>query len=169
MPPPILTTSRLRLRAFCPGDWDPYAAMMADPELQRYVGGKVHSRDESWASMAYFLGVWELRGYGMFAVEHEGRFAGRVGIYHPPDWAEPELGWTIAAPFWGQGLATEAAGRVRDWAFVTFGWDHLVSYINPANTRSIRVAEKLGAAKGMDIELRGTTVLQWVHQRPAAV
>lgn len=163
MPTPTLTTSRLILRAFRPDDWDDYAEMMADIEVQRFLAGRAFSRDESWTSMATFLGSWELRGHGMFAVEHAGRFIGRVGIYHPPDWPEPELGWSIAAPAWGQGFATEAAAAIRAWAFSTFGWPRLVSYIHADNVRSQRVALKLGAVRDGPVTLRGTAVEQWVH------
>jgi RimJ/RimL family protein N-acetyltransferase len=163
MPTPTLTTDRLVLRAFLSSDWDDYAAMMADMEVQRFLAGRAFSREESWTSMATFLGSWELRGYGMFAVEHAGRFIGRVGIYHPPDWPEPELGWSLAAPAWGQGFATEAATAVRDWMFTTLRWTRLVSFIAKENIGSQRVAVKLGAARDQPITLRGHTVEQWVH------
>jgi RimJ/RimL family protein N-acetyltransferase len=163
MPTPILRTDRLILRAFRNSDWDDYANMMADMEVQRFLAGRAFSREESWTSMATFLGGWELRGHGMFAVEHAGRFIGRVGIYHPPDWPEPELGWSLATEAWGQGFAVEAASAVRDWLFITCGWTRLVSFIAKENTRSQRVAERLGAARDQPITLRGHAVEQWVH------
>ena len=78
MPAPTLTTKRLTLRAFRPSDWDGYAAMMADVEVVRFIGGKTLTREECWDRMAYWLGAWELRGYGMFAVDYQGWFVGRV-------------------------------------------------------------------------------------------
>ena len=112
------------------------------------------------------LGQWALRGYGLFAVEAGGVFAGRVGILHPADWPEPELAWTIASPFWGQGFATEAAQAVRDQAFGGDGFARLVSYILPENIRSQRVAAKLGAAREGTITLRGFEAEVWVQARP---
>jgi RimJ/RimL family protein N-acetyltransferase len=163
MPPPTLTTPRLILRGFRPDDWDDYAAMMSDAKVQRFLAGRPFSREESWDSMAMILGSWELRGYGMFAVEHAGRFIGRVGVYHPSDWPEPELGWSLAAHAWGQGFATEASRVVRDWLLATFGWPRLVSFIASENTKSQQVAIRLGAVRDRPITLRGTTVEQWVH------
>jgi RimJ/RimL family protein N-acetyltransferase len=113
--------------------------------------------------METFMGQWALRGYDMFAVEAAGQFAGRVGILQLALWPEPELAWTLATPFWGQGLATEASAAARKWAFATFGWDRLVSYIRPANQRSRRVAEKLGAAREAQVEFAGKTADVWVH------
>lgn len=79
---------------------------------------------------------------------------GRLGILHPVDWPEPELACTLASPFWGRGLATEAAAEVRRWEFATLRRNRLVSYILPGNVRSQRVAEKLGAVCGGLARLR---------------
>lgn len=163
MPVPILTTERLVLRGFRARDLDAYADMMADMEVQRFLAGRAFSREDSWNSMATFLGSWELLGYGMFAVEHGSAFIGRVGIYHPLDWPEPELGWSLTPSAWGKGFATEAASAVKEWVLAAHGWSRLVSFIASENTRSQRVAEKLGAVRDRPITLRGNTVEQWLH------
>ncbi len=165
---PTLTTSRLTLRAIRAGDWDAFAAMNADPIGRKFLGGNTLTRAETWTQMENYLGQWALRGYGHFAVEAAGGFAGRIGIWHPVDWPEPELGWTLARPFWGQGLATEAAACVRDWAFSQFGWDHLVSYIDPENARSRRVADRLGAVRQGPVTLRSFVVDVWRHPAPGS-
>lgn len=152
---PTLKTDRLLLRALRASDWDAYAAMNADHAVRQWLGGNLLSREQAWTQMESILGQWALRGYGMFAVESEGRLAGRIGILHPADWSEPELAWTLAAPFWGRGFASEAAMEVRRWAFAQFGWERLVSYIVPENIRSHRVAEKLGAVKDGSVAVRG--------------
>ena len=66
-----------------------------------------------------------------------------------------ELGWAIAKPFWGQGLATEAGRAAAGHAFGALGWDHLVSFILPGNVRSIRVAERLGSRLTGAAAIRG--------------
>ena len=163
---PTLTTARLLLRSFRPKDAPAYAAMNADPAFRRYLGdGKVLSADEAWTQMERALGQWALRGYGLFAVEASGVLAGRVGVLHPAAWPEPELAWGIAPSFWGQGLAMEAAAAVRDWAFDACGFPHLASFILAENTRSVRVAEKLGAFRAGDVEVLGVTAQRWVHPR----
>ncbi len=162
---PTLRTPRLTLRAFQASDWDALAAMNADMEVMRWLGGRARSREEVWTLMESALGQWALRGYGLFAVEVDGVFAGRVGVLHPADWPEPELAWGLASKFWGRGLATEAARTVSDWAFARFGFARLVSVILADNVRSQRVAEKLGAAREGTITLRGFTADVWVHPR----
>ena len=56
------------------------------------------------------------------------------------------MGWQLYEGFEGHGYATEAACALRDWAFGTLGLPTLVSYIGPGNSRSVAVAERLGAS-----------------------
>ena len=167
---PELRTARLRLRAFRLDDLDDYAAMRADPEVARYIGGPL-SRREAWDRLAVMIGQWALRGYGVFAIEERAsrRVIGHVGILHPYDWPEPEIAYTIGPAAWGEGYATEAARAVRAWAFDSYAFPRLVSFIVPSNARSIRVAEKLGAARDGTVTLRGTVADVWAHRRPDAM
>jgi RimJ/RimL family protein N-acetyltransferase len=116
--------------------------------------------------MERVLGQWAMRGYGLFAVETEGCCAGWTGVLHPLEWPEPELAYTLDQPFWGRGLASEAARAARDWAFGQHGFSRLASFILPDNARSIRVAEKLGAVREGTVELRGFQADWWVHRSP---
>lgn len=167
---PTLLTPRLSLRALQPGDLDAFAAMHANPVVMRHLGtGGTRSVAETWATMAGMLGQWALRGYGMFAVieQASGRFAGRAGILHPYDWAEPELAYGLDEGFWGRGYATEAATILHRWAFLQRGLTNLVSYVAPANAASRRVVEKLGASCTGMVTLLGTVQAErWQHRSP---
>ena len=162
---PTLHTERLTLRAFRAADLDAVAAMQANFEVRRFLGGGLLSRDDSWSMMARALGQWPLRGYGLFAVEVEGRWAGWAGVLHPLEWPEPELAYSLDQPFWGRGIATEAGRAAREWAFARFGFPRLASFILPDNTRSARVAEKLGAVREGMTTIRGFAVDWWVHRQ----
>jgi RimJ/RimL family protein N-acetyltransferase len=71
-----LETPRLRLRKFRESDWEPYAAMCADPDVMRYLGtGVTLSRDDAWRSIASILGHWQLRGYAIEAAREALRYA----------------------------------------------------------------------------------------------
>ena len=141
-----LTTKRLTLRPFRPDDIDAYAAMCADPEVMRFLGSSPLSREDAWRQMAMLVGHWDLRGYGMWAVEEaeSRRFVGRVGLHFPEGWPEPEIGWVLAREYWGRGIAHEAAVAAADFAFETLRWTRAISLIHPENIRSIKLAERLG-------------------------
>jgi RimJ/RimL family protein N-acetyltransferase len=143
---PRLTTERLVLRALREDDLDAYAAIVADPEVMRYVGhGAPVGRGDAWRQIAMFLGGWTLHGFGLWGVERraDGALLGRAGLWCPPGWPGVELGWLLAREHWGRGYATEAARAVLDRVGPGL---RLVSLIHPANARSIRVAAKLGFA-----------------------
>jgi len=77
---PRLATEHLVLRSFAPEDFEPYPEMMANPEVAQYLGeGRPLDRAEAWRQMSMLLGHWELRGFGLWAVEK--RSTGRV--YRP--------------------------------------------------------------------------------------
>jgi RimJ/RimL family protein N-acetyltransferase len=155
-----LETERLRLRMFREDDLDAYAAMCADPEVMRYLGGKPFSRLESWRHMATILGHWALRHYGMWAVEERltRQFVGRIGLIDPEGWPGFELGWALARPHWGKGLATEGARAALGYAFSVVRRDHVISLIHPDNHASIRVAQRLGERLEGETDLLGARV-----------
>lgn len=157
-----LETERLLLRPFRDNDHEPYAAMCADEEVMRYIGtGVTLSAPDAWRSMAGILGHWQLRGHGMFAVEVKGtgELAGRVGFLDPPGWPGFELGWLLGRAHWGKGYASEAARACLDHAFGALGRERVISLIRPGNTRSIRVAERLGEHLSGEVELLGSRAL----------
>jgi RimJ/RimL family protein N-acetyltransferase len=155
-----LETQRLILRLFTARDLDPYAQMCADPEVMRFLGGRTWTPGESWRQMAAILGHWQLLGYGMWALEERqsGAFVGRVGFIDPPGWPGFELGWALAPPFWGQGLAFEAAEAALEHAFLILGRDHVISLIHPNNTRSLRLAKRLGEKFERTVDFFGDEV-----------
>jgi RimJ/RimL family protein N-acetyltransferase len=158
---PRLTTERLVLRGFDARDFEAYAAMMADAEVVRYLGdGRPLSRAEAWRQMAMLAGHWTLRGFGLWAVEERatGALVGRVGCWEPEGWPGFELGYVLARPFWGRGYATEAGGSALRFARETLGRQRIISLIQPANSASIRVAERLGAVHDGVVDLDGRAV-----------
>ena len=141
-----LQTDRLLLRMFRESDLEAYASFCADPEVMRYLGeGKPLSRIEAWRHLALVLGHWQLRGYGLWAVEERatGALVGRIGFWNPEGWPDFEVGWTLGRPYWGKGFATEGARAALQFAFTEMQRTHVISLIRPENANSIRVAERL--------------------------
>jgi RimJ/RimL family protein N-acetyltransferase len=89
------------------------------------------------------------RGFGLWAVELPGEagFIGFIGL-QPVDAQLPfvpavEVGWRLARPFWGRGLATEGAAASMRFAFEELELPSLVAYTAAVNARSRRVMERL--------------------------
>jgi RimJ/RimL family protein N-acetyltransferase len=166
---PLIDTPRLLLRPWRDDDLDGYAAMCADPEVMRYMGdGATLDRADAWRSMAMFVGHWQLRGFGMWAIEERAtqRFIGRVGLHQPEGWPGLEVGWMLARDTWGRGYATEAARASLDFAWDILGADHVISVIAPENAASVRVAERLGEAPEGTFDLNGLQVVLYGIDRP---
>ncbi|GIT91201.1 acetyltransferase [Jannaschia pagri] len=141
---PTLTTARLTLRAPTLADFEAHAAFRAS-DRAAFVGGP-SDRSISWGHFAAIPGQWALRGYGRWLVADRDADAplGIVGLHHPDDWPEPELAWTMYAAGEGRGVAQEAALAARAYAYDTLGWTTLMSFVDPANTRSMALALRLG-------------------------
>jgi RimJ/RimL family protein N-acetyltransferase len=168
--PVSIETPRLLLRAFRDSDIEAYAAMCADPEVMRYVGERGPlKRDDAWRQMAMLVGHWQLRGFGMWAVEERatGALIGRVGLHFPDGWPEREVAWALARPHWGNGFAAEAARAALAHAFGPLDWPRAISLIDPDNHRSIRLAERLGERFERVVEVRGHAVALYAIEREA--
>ena len=147
---PRLETERLIMRGPEAGDFEAFAAMMARPEVARYIAPAPMTRAEAWRALSSGIGHWVMRGYGAWTVmrKADGAFVGRVGMINPEGWPGLEIGWTLDQPFWGMGYATEAAAVAMRYAFLTQPVDRLISNIDPENTASQAVAVRLGESKG---------------------
>jgi RimJ/RimL family protein N-acetyltransferase len=144
---PTLETDRLLLRPTAAADFEPWAALMADAEAARYIGG-TQGRHLAWRGFLAMVGAWQVQGFGMFSVIEKatGSWVGRVGPWFPEEWPGTEIGWTLSRASWGRGYATEAATAATDWAFDRLGWTEVIHSIDPANVASQQVARRLGSA-----------------------
>jgi len=164
-----LQTERLTLRMLRDDDLDGYAELYADVEAARYIGGggRALSRAEAWRNMAMVVGHWQLRGYGMWAaVETRSQaFVGRIGFINPEGWPGFELGWALVPRYRGLGYATEGARAALEYAFRDLDRDHVISLIHPDNTRSLRVAERLGERFERTVVVEGVETLVYGIRR----
>ena len=166
-----IETKRLILRQFRASDFERYAEMCADAEVMQYLGGLPMTRTEAWRNLATVLGHWELRGYGLWAVEQRSAqgLIGRVGCWRPEGWPGLELAWTLRRDCWGQGYATEAARAAMEFAFLVLRQRRVISLIHPANSRSIAVALRLGMQPERSIKIEGHTVLEYGVRSPGSL
>jgi len=144
-----LTTERLVLRRWTQRDRSPFARLNADPVVMEHFPG-VLTREESDAFAGRIEAHFQDKGFGLWAVEVPGDadFIGFVGLSVPRFEAQfmpaVEVGWRLDRPYWGRGLATEAARAAVADGFERIGLDEIVSFTTPANVSSRRVMERLG-------------------------
>ena len=146
---PTVETERLVLRPFRESDLDAFGAMLRSPEVRTsfHNHGEIPD-DRVFEQMEMWLGQWELRGTGQWALESKdtGEFVGRAGSHWPlrPGWPGIELGWALHPDHWGKGYATEAGAAARDYVFAHHDVDEIYSLILEENTHSQAVARRLG-------------------------
>jgi RimJ/RimL family protein N-acetyltransferase len=173
---PTLETARLILRPSTQDDFEGFAAMAAEEDTMRFIGG-VAPRDGAWRSMATLTGAWALLGYSMFSVieKETGEWIGRLGPWRPGgvegNWPGYEIGWGLKRAAQGRGLAHEGAVAAMDWAFDHLGWEDVIHCIAAENAPSIKLAEKLGShwlrqdrlgpPFDVPIEIYGQTRAEW--------
>ena len=135
--------------------------------MTRYLGGPVDAGN-AWHWLLAAIGHWTVRGFGQFALDEKmnGAFCGVAGLIRHFDWPELELGWRVFREHQGRGYATEAARGIRTHAYEALGAKTLVSYIDPDNVPSKRVAERLGAHHDGTITLRGRPAEVYRHPFP---
>ncbi len=168
---PCLQTDRLVLRAPQLADATLYQAIMGSADGV-FMGGPF-SAEDAWYDFNQATASWLLRGHGLFAVERKNThdLMGFVGIFFEYGDPEPELGYLFKPDGQGQGYAFEAAQAVLTHAFDTLHLPTLVSYIDPANTRSIALATKLGGIIDTETShpvVEGTLIYRYPSARGAA-
>ena len=145
----ILETERLLLRRLEIDDLEPLFKLYSDPEIRKYFPEGVLSFEDTKEELEWFLnGHPRHLELGLWATIHKpsGKFIGRCGLL---PWTidgqdEVEIAYLIDKDFWNQGLATEAAQAIREYAFTKLGLSRLICLIDPDNLASQRIAEKTG-------------------------
>ena len=172
---PALDTERLTLRGHTPADLADCAAMWADPDVTRHIGGRPSSEEEAWGRVLRYAGLWALLGFGYWVVRERasGRFVGEVGLADfrrdvtPPLGSAPEVGWVLAPWAHGQGFATEAVRAALAWHDAREpGPARTVCLIDPENAASVRVARKCGFREAAGASYRGRPTLVFERDRP---
>ena len=144
---PTLETNRLILRAPEAVDYPDFKATFTSYR-SRFMGGPLNAY-EAWMLYAAEIGHWQVKGFGMWMIHDKttDETYGMAGGWQPAGWPEREIAWIIWPGAAGKGYALEASHAARAYYYAQQGWDGAVSYIDPKNLDSIRLAERLGAKK----------------------
>lgn len=175
MQAPVVETERLRLCPWRKADFRTYFAILQHPEVHRHFGPEPMGLEECWRRLAASVGMWELLGFGNWAVtrKSDDKIVGMVGLFNAwrplePEFGEqPEMGWIFAHEVHGQGIASEACRAALDWAESTLEPTPIWAIIAPANDPSLRLAAKLGFDRVGDTLYHDDPTI--ILQRPAWV
>lgn len=167
-----IETERLILRAWQPGDLEPYAHMCAKPEVMRWIStGTPQTEAQSRQSVENFITELAKNGFGLLAVEikADGQFIGFCGLSVPDFLPEimpaVEIGWRLDPAAWGKGYATEAARAVMAHGFGALKLDRIVSIYQIGNDASENIMKKLG----MDFDREAVTAASQSYVRVYAI
>jgi RimJ/RimL family protein N-acetyltransferase len=144
---PVIETKRLILRGPEAKDYPDFEATFSSYRA-RFMGGPLNTY-EAWMLYAAEIGHWQIHGFGMWMIHDKvtDETYGMAGGWMPAGWPEREIAWIIWPDAAGHGYALEATNAARAYFYNTMGWDTAVSYLDPKNLDSIRLAERLGATK----------------------
>lgn len=163
-----LETERLVLRRWRDEDRSPFAEMNSDPAVMRHFPS-VLTREESDALVDRITSGFAANGFGLWAVEIEGRFAGFTGLnrtpFETPMGPHVEIGWRLAEWAWGSGYAFEAGTAVLDDAFGRLELDVVYSFTTETNHRSESVMRRIGMRRRADLDFDHPKLVGWWGQR----
>ncbi|MEM9055393.1 MAG: GNAT family N-acetyltransferase [Pseudomonadota bacterium] len=173
MSAPTLLTERLELKGPHPSDFPDFAAMWANPDVVKFIGGEARNHQDSWLTLIRNAGMWVMLGYGPWTVRERdtGDYVGDAGFadyqrgMDPDISGTPEAGWAFAKHHWGKGYATEALIATHAWLDETLP-GRSTCIIEPDHTVSIRVAQKLGYRDFASSDYKGTPMLIFERHSP---
>lgn len=152
----MILSDRLRLRGWRDSDRDAFAALNADPDVSRDLGGPL-DRAESDAKLDRYMASFEHLGFCRWLVEDlNGHFLGYAGVM-PSRSGHPlgphfDIGWRLVRAAWGRGYATEAAkASLRD-AFERVHLKEVLAYTSADNVRSQAVIKRLNMQRAASLD-----------------
>ena len=151
-----LTTPRLVLQPFGPGDVDDLFEYAKDPEWAEYILDSVpqpytQRNAEEFIADRMLAPDTQLS----WAIVLDGAGIGGIILTVDPRHETGEIDYALAKSHWGQGLMTEAGGAVVDWGFAQRRLHRISAQLHIRNRRSRRVLEKLGMVReGVSRSLR---------------
>ena len=170
----VVETPRLRLRRMTPEDLDSLIKVFGDPETMRFYPAPF-SREQVESWIEWNLRNYEVHGYGLWAVilKWSGEVVGDCGLtWQRVGYSEDrelEIGWHTRRDLWNQGIATEAALTVRDYAFEVLARTRLIAIIDPENQASQAVARKLGMTLERTNTLHGNERVIFAIETPTTI
>ncbi|MBC7743261.1 MAG: GNAT family N-acetyltransferase [Bdellovibrionaceae bacterium] len=163
-----LETERLILRLWQENDLLSFIELSNDPELNNFSTGRFENMTEEKAraflqenSQQYIK-----KRIGRFGVFLKGQAdpIGTCGLFEMsevPFKGQLAIGYRFAGGYWGRGFARESAAEMLRYGLKELEIKEIMALIDPHNSRSVRVAEKLNLSLTGDVIYKGKLCQRW--------
>ncbi|MBV8460798.1 MAG: GNAT family N-acetyltransferase [Candidatus Eremiobacteraeota bacterium] len=150
-----------------------HGEIFSDPRVTQYLPRGPFKADEALGIarrvIEHFITHWEDHGFGVWAVVEKtsGDLIGQCGLNTLAEAPETEVLYLLDRPYWGRGLATEAARSAVEIGFQAVGLQRIVGLTMPDNVASQRVLTKAGLRYERDATFFGVNVRYFAINRPS--
>ena len=157
-----LETPRLILREFQVDDCQNLAPILANSNVMKFSSTGPLSISQTKEKIEEFIASYPKSGFGKWAVilKETRTIIGYCGLaVETIDGREvTELGYRLDEPFWGQGLATEAASAILQYSSNDLKISDIIGIVAPENIASVRVLQKIGMRRDRQTTFQGFNV-----------
>ena len=155
-----LETTRLILRSFAIEDLQQFAAIQADPEVMKYIGG-VQPAEDSRLQLLEIIRLEQEFGLARFAVERKD-LPGLIGYCgFKPAGEFVDLGYQYGKQAWGQGIGLEAANTIREYGLSELGITNMEAGGSIRNIASVKIMKQLGFANREELIFDGQPAIRF--------
>lgn len=161
-----LTTDRLTLRRFTPGDLDDVVGYHARPDVARYLYREPRTREACREILErQQTAVFSTEGDELLLAVERRDTPGVIGevvlMWRSEPAMQAEIGWIFHPDAGGHGYATEAARTLMDLAFTGVGFHRVFARLDEENTASGRICQRLGMRQEARLVENDRTHGQW--------
>jgi RimJ/RimL family protein N-acetyltransferase len=141
-----LQTESVLLDPLTRDDYAWLVALYADAEVMRYIGHGPRSEEESRRNLDWLLAHGERLPFGYWVLRDRATTqpVGGAVLMIRREGAPAELGFMLARPAWGRGLATQVAQALVAHAFADLRLPELQAFTDLENAASAAVLRKAG-------------------------
>ncbi len=130
------------------------------PAVMRHLGGEPRPPDQATAGFERNLAAWSEGepAFWTLVLRASGELIGKCGLSRIEEEPAPaeirgaiQVGWALAEPFWGQGVASEAARAAIGRGFAVYPVPEIWAQTSDSNAASTRLMGRLGLLRCADL------------------
>lgn len=148
---PILSTERLTLRQLTLDDQENIFTLRSDAAINKYLGREPGKTIEDAINFINKINdniQLHHSIYWVITLKETKAFVGTICLFNFSDEENKcETGYELLTNFQGQGIMTEAAGRVIKYAFQTLAVEKIEAFTHKDNSNSTKLLKKLDFIK----------------------